>query len=102
MIKLSRRLFVASSLATMAVAATGLRPAFAAAGGEAPMLKALVDAGTLPPLSDRLPKNPMVVTPLREVGTYGGTWRSTIVGGGSLSMLFRYQAYEPLMRYNPE
>lgn len=86
----------------MAVAATGILPALAAAGGEAPALKALVDAGTLPPLADRLPLNPMVVTPLREVGTYGGTWRSAIVGGGSLSMLFRYQAYEPLMRYNPE
>lgn len=102
MITLSRRLFVTSSLATITTVASGLRPAFAAPGGEAPMLKALVEAGSLPALAERLPKNPMVVTPLREVGKYGGTWRSTIVGGGSLSMLFRYQAYEPLVRYNPE
>ena len=100
--KITRRFFIGASVATLTIAATGLR-AFAAAGsGEAPMLKALVDAGTLPALADRLPLNPMVVTPLREVGKYGGTWRSTIVGGGSLSMLFRYQAYEPLVRYNPE
>ncbi len=66
------------------------------------MLKSLVDAGKLPPLAERLPENPMVVTPLTEVGKYGGSWRSAIVGGGSLSMLFRYQAYEPLVRYNSD
>ena len=66
------------------------------------MLKAMVDSGTLPPLAERLPEKPMVVTPLREVGKYGGDLDSAIVGGGSLSMLFRYQAYEPLVRYNPE
>jgi peptide/nickel transport system substrate-binding protein len=100
--KITRRFFLGASTATIVLAAAGVRSAFAAAGGEAPMLKALVDAGSLPALADRLPKNPMVVTPLREVGKYGGTWNSTIVGGGSLSMLFRYQAYEPLVRYNPE
>ena len=35
-------------------------------------------------------------------GKYGGDWNNALVGGGSLSMLFRYQAYEPLVRYNPE
>jgi peptide/nickel transport system substrate-binding protein len=100
--QITRRFFLGASSATLILAAAGVRPALAQAAGEAPMLKALVDAGTLPPLADRLPKNPMVVTPLRDVGKYGGTWNSTIVGGGSLSMLFRYQAYEPLVRYNPE
>ena len=101
--QITRRFFLGASTATLVLAATGIRQAFAAVtGGEAPMLKAMVDAGSLPALSDRLPKNPMVVTPLHDVGQYGGTWRSTIVGGGSLSMLFRYQAYEPLVRYNPE
>ena len=98
---ISRRLFLGASAA--ALAAAGILPARAASpSGEAPMLKALVDAGTMPPLADRLPENPMVVTPLNEVGKYGGTWRSAIVGGGSLSMLFRYQAYEPQVRFNPE
>ena len=63
---ISRRLFLGASVATFAVA--HVLPAFAAApSGEAPMLKALVDAGTLPPLAGRLPVNPMVVTPLHEV-----------------------------------
>ncbi len=100
--KVTRRFFLGASVATITIAATGMRSLAAAPAGEAPMLKALVDAGSLPALADRLPKNPMVVTPLNEIGTYGGTWNSTIVGGGSLSMLFRYQAYEPLVRYNPE
>lgn len=100
--KLTRRFFLGASTAAIAIAALGVRAAYAQATAEAPMLKSLVDAGSLPPLADRLPKNPMVVTPLHEVGKYGGVWKSTIVGGGSLSMLFRYQAYEPLVRYNPE
>ena len=41
---------------------------------EAPMLTELVEAGELPPVEDRLPENPLVVTPL-EIGQYGGTWR---------------------------
>lgn len=99
---ITRRFFLGASTATLVLAATGIRPALAQTTGEAPMLRAMVEAGTLPPLADRLPINPMIVTPLNEVGKYGGVWQSTIVGGGSLSMLFRYQAYEPLFRYNPD
>jgi len=100
---ISRRFFLGASSAALAAATMGIRPALAVApAGEAEMLKALVAAGSLPPLAERLPLNPMVVTPLNEVGKYGGEWRSAIVGGGSLSMLFRYQAYEPLVRFNPE
>ena len=39
---------------------------------EAPMLKALVDAGELPPLSERLPREPLVVEPVDGIGKYGG------------------------------
>ncbi len=41
---------------------------------EAPMLKEQVQSGLLPPVEERLPENPLVITPLREVGKYGGTW----------------------------
>lgn len=47
-----------------------------AAGGqyrEAPMLAAMVAAGELPPVDERLPIEPKVLVPLEEVGTYGGT-----------------------------
>lgn len=100
---ISRRAFLAASgMAAMAVPVLGAMPVLAASLKEADVLKALVDAGKLPPVADRLPANPMVVTPVEKVGKYGGDWRSAIVGGGSMSMLFRYQAYEPLLRYAPD
>ena len=40
--------------------------------GEAPALAALVAAGELPPVADRLPDEPLVIEPLERIGTYGG------------------------------
>ena len=40
---------------------------------EAPMLAAMVKAGELPPVDERLPSNPLVVEPYDSIGTYGGT-----------------------------
>lgn len=45
---------------------------------EAPMLTDLVRAGTLPPVDERLPANPLVVRPLENVGKYGGTLVGTM------------------------
>ena len=42
---------------------------------EAPMLAARVAAGELPPVEERLPDDPLVITPVERVGKYGGTWR---------------------------
>lgn len=63
-------------------AGTGAQPAPAEpapAGGnplESPMLWSAVSTGDLPPLDERLPSNPRVLTPLDgEIGTYGGTLR---------------------------
>src|SRR5690606_36625447 len=39
---------------------------------EAPMLWDLVASGELPPVEERLPPNPMILTPVEELGTYGG------------------------------
>ena len=39
---------------------------------EAPMLAAMVAAGELPPLQERLPEEPLVVQPLATIGRYGG------------------------------
>lgn len=46
---------------------------FAAVYNEAPELAQLVKAGKLPPVEQRLPENPLVVTPHESVGQYGGT-----------------------------
>jgi peptide/nickel transport system substrate-binding protein len=48
--------------------------------GEAPMLAELVSRGELPPVADRLPKNPLVIVPMEEIGTYGGTLRRALTG----------------------
>ncbi len=42
---------------------------------EAPMFAEQVAAGTLPPLEERLPANPLVVEPYESLGEYGGTWK---------------------------
>ena len=44
---------------------------------EAPMLAARVADGSLPPVEERLPDNPLVMEPWEEIGTYGGTLRTT-------------------------
>jgi len=40
---------------------------------EPPMLAALVAAGQLPPVDERLPANPLVLSPIHGLGEYGGT-----------------------------
>ncbi len=49
---------------------------------EAPELAALVQQGKLPPVTERLPSEPLVIKPLNEAGKYGGTWRRGFVGPG--------------------
>ena len=77
-------------------------PAFAATPKESASLQAQVDAGELPPVNERLPENPLVITPTDRPGQQGGDWNHALVGGGSLSMLVRYQGYEPLVRFTPD
>lgn len=47
---------------------------------EAPMLKLRVQQGQLPPVSERLPVKPLIVVPINEIGTYGGTLRRALTG----------------------
>ena len=46
------------------------------AANEAPMLAEMVADGTLPPLEERLPVNPLVLAPIHGIGAYGGTLRT--------------------------
>jgi peptide/nickel transport system substrate-binding protein len=93
---------LAASSAFAAIQILPAMPAFAGAPKDSAATQALVDAGTLPPIAERLPVNPLVVTPVDRPGQQGGVWNHALVGGGSLSMLVRYQAYEPLLRYTPD
>ncbi len=45
---------------------------------EAPELSELVQAGTLPPVDERLPKDPWVIPAFEEIGQYGGTLSSIV------------------------
>ena len=47
---------------------------------ESPGLNERVSRGELPSVSERLPRNPLVVRPLREIGSYGGTLRRALTG----------------------
>ena len=65
---------------------------------EAPMLARLVAAGELPPLAERLPKNPAVVEPVDQPGRYGGAWRRYAIGDDSPGM--GRLNYDPALRWS--
>jgi ABC-type transport system substrate-binding protein len=67
---------------------------------ESPQLAEQVKAGKLPPLEQRLPPKPMVITPLDEFGQYGGTWHT--FGDRPPLNLEATILYDWLVRWNPE
>ena len=67
---------------------------------EAPMLKALVSAGVLPPVEQRLPEAPLMVTE-KEIGRYGGEIR--MIHKGSTSFLSNYDlTTERILNYSDQ
>jgi peptide/nickel transport system substrate-binding protein len=76
--------------------------AFALDYKEAPGLAALVAEGKLPPVTERLPAQPEVVTPLSEIGTYGGTIRYGLRGSSDHNHILRMVGNQGLVRWNPE
>jgi len=56
------------------------------------MLTELVKSGKLPPIEQRIPDEPMVIKPLREVGKYGGTWRRGFTGPADFENFNRVMA----------
>ncbi|KKB12255.1 peptide ABC transporter substrate-binding protein [Devosia geojensis] len=85
----------ATALPALAQDNAGLCPAGYA---EAPQLKAMVDAGTLPPVAERLPLEPLVIQPAEETGVYGGQFVDSW-GGGNIAEI-RHFGYEPLVRWS--
>jgi len=66
---------------------------------EAPELAALVEAGELPPVAERLPKNPQVLE-VAEVGKYGGLWTQATPSGTynhAMRHMTGYLAYNGLI-----
>ena len=91
-------------LAAMALLAGGVgesktgAAAQAEAKGEAPMLAALVKDGKLPPVSQRLPAEPLTVKAVESVGRYGGTWHRGWRGIKDFHCFGRI-IYEPMLRW---
>ena len=69
------------------------------------MLSERVARGLLPPVSERLPENPLVVVPLDEIGEYGGTLNRALTGevvqvsGISKTLSENLMGYERPMPY---
>jgi peptide/nickel transport system substrate-binding protein len=95
----SRKFDVVSTLAILLTSA-GVAALGSAAKAEVPMLQARVEAGELPPLAERLPERPEVVTPLESVGTYGGTIRRGLRGSSDYNNLLRFVGPQGLTRWN--
>ena len=69
---------------------------------EAPSLADMVAAGTLPPVDQRLPDSPEVITPYQSVGTYGGTIRRGLGGSNDHNSILRFVMPQGLTRWTPE
>lgn len=67
---------------------------------EAPELAARVARGELPPVDQRLPKNPLLLQVEEEIGRYGGVWRLGMIGKGDGLLAYRTIGYEPLVRWD--
>jgi peptide/nickel transport system substrate-binding protein len=68
---------------------------------EAPMLAELVRAGKLPPVTQRLPEDPLIVETVEGIGRYGGVWRRGFLGPSDFNNVHRI-LYDALVRYSPD
>jgi peptide/nickel transport system substrate-binding protein len=64
---------------------------------EAPLLAEMVKAGKLPPVDQRVPAEPLVLKPVKEIGKYGGTWRRGFTGPGDVENGNRINASDKLL-----
>ncbi|NMB46255.1 MAG: ABC transporter substrate-binding protein [Firmicutes bacterium] len=68
---------------------------------EAPMLQERVQKGGLPPVEERIPKEPFVVEPIDEIGKYGGVLRRAYTGPGDTPNFDRFMR-DGLIRWTPD
>ena len=58
------------------------------------------DAMDLPPVAERIGEMPLVLNPIDAVGTYGGTWRTALIGGQDTAWLERTVNYDNLLAWS--
>ena len=80
----------------------GATSAFGMEYSEAPMLAERVAAGELPPVQERLPEDPEVITPYDSIGRYGGEIRFGILGTSDQDSLTYWAGDQGLVRYDPD
>ncbi len=68
---------------------------------EAPDLATRVAAGELPPVEERLPEQPEIVNPFREIGTFGGELRFGLRGSSDHNHILRIVGPQGLVRWDP-
>ena len=68
---------------------------------EAPQFSALVKAGKLPPVNERLPEIPLMLPVVDEIGQYGGILRRAFLGPGDHNNYTR-AVYDALVRFAPD
>ncbi|MGQ9632385.1 MAG: ABC transporter substrate-binding protein [bacterium] len=94
-----KKIALISAILAIAVLAFGLASPAQMKYKEAPMLAELVRAGKLPPVEERLPREPLVVPPVEEIGQYGGTWRRAWLGPSDSPGPSRI-TYDPILRWD--
>jgi peptide/nickel transport system substrate-binding protein len=67
---------------------------------EAPALAEQVASGSLPPIEERLPVEPVIVPVWEEIGQYGGIWRRCATGVGDVGVIRTRFTGEPFMRFS--
>ena len=87
-------------LASFSLAGSLAGTAFAQDAKEAADLARMVADGKLPPLAQRLPEMPMVVTPVEKVGQYGGQLRRGLRGSADHNGILRMIGNQGLTRWN--
>lgn len=67
---------------------------------ESPDLAALVKAGKLPPVAERIGDDPLVIKPLNEIGKYGGIWRRGFNGPADYWNGVRVAGHDSLLYFD--
>jgi len=95
----SGALLAGCGLLSTAPAGKGTGAGSAVKGKESPALASQVKAGSLPPVEQRLPKDPLVVDTIDSIGKYGGTWQ-TVEASTDPTWLWETVAHDQLIAWN--
>ena len=68
---------------------------------QAPTLDNHVLNNLLPSVEDRLPTNPLVISPAHQTGPYGGTWTRYGTSPSDIGIFHHRLAYDGLIRWDP-